>query len=67
MNTPSKSVLRHTSIRKLHSDDRGLTTVEYVIVLVLIAAASIGTWVSFGGKVKAKLVDANTQMDDVHR
>ena len=46
-------------------DDRGLSTVEYVIILVLIAAAAIGTWVTFGKKVREKIDAANTQMDEV--
>ncbi len=46
-------------------DERGLSTVEYVIILVLIAAAAIGLWVSFGGKIKDKLTDVNTEMDKV--
>ena len=55
------------SLRKigLLGDDRGLSTVEYVIILVLIAAAAIGTWVVFGGKVKDKINIANDQMDQV--
>jgi len=35
----------------LMKDRRGLSTVEYVIVLALIAVAAIGSWRSFGGKV----------------
>jgi Flp pilus assembly pilin Flp len=40
-------------------NDLGLSTVEYVIILVLIAAAAVGTWSTFGqliqGKVKASI------------
>jgi len=40
-------------------DTRGLSTVEYVVILVLIAAASVGTWSVLGqtvrGKVKASI------------
>jgi Flp pilus assembly pilin Flp len=46
-------------------DDRGLSTVEYVIILVLIAAAAIGTWVTFGKKVREKIDASNTAMDSV--
>jgi Flp pilus assembly pilin Flp len=64
----------HTLMNKFRSglgkgsllrDDRGLSTVEYVIILVLIAAAATGTWVTFGGKVKSKIDAANTEMDKV--
>jgi len=46
------------SMRRLHSDQRGLTTVEYVIVLCLIAALAVGTWKEFGDNVKGYLVTA---------
>jgi Flp pilus assembly pilin Flp len=49
----------------LARDERGLSTVEYVIILVLIAAAAIGLWVSFGTKLRSKIDAANTKMDDV--
>ncbi len=39
-------------------DERGLSAVEYVIVLVLIAAASVGIWQLLGNTVKSKLNDA---------
>lgn len=64
----------HTFMNKLRSgvgkgsllrDDRGLSTVEYVIILVLIAAAAIGAWNTFGGKVKTKIDAANGEMDKV--
>ncbi len=36
-------------------DTRGLSTVEYVIILCLIAAVAVGTWTTFGGMVKERL------------
>ena len=65
MNMLKMSAANSTRIRKFHKDDRGLSTVEYVIILVLIAAAAIGTWQSFGGKVKEKIGNANTEMEKV--
>jgi Flp pilus assembly pilin Flp len=49
----------------LARDERGLSTVEYVIILVLIAAAAIGLWVSFGTKLREKITDSNTELDKV--
>jgi len=43
-------------------DERGLTTVEYVIVLVLIAVGAITLWRNFGGAVNTKINDSTTQM-----
>jgi len=45
-------------------DQAGLSTVEYVIILVLIAAIAIGTWQTFGNKVKDGLTKAQTNFDD---
>jgi Flp pilus assembly pilin Flp len=45
-------------------DERGLTTVEYVIVLVLIAAAAVGAWSAFGGLIIAKIGAANSEISD---
>lgn len=60
-----KSATRSTFIPKFHTDDLGLSTVEYVIILVLIAVAAISTWQSFGGKVKEKIGNATTEMEKV--
>ena len=45
-----------TLLLRLHGDRRGLTTVEYAIVLCLIAAVVVTTWQKFGADVKTKLV-----------
>jgi Flp pilus assembly pilin Flp len=43
----------------LVGDERGLSTIEYVIILVLVAAVGIGTWTVFGRSVKCALGIAN--------
>ncbi len=52
-------------IRKLARDEKGLSTVEYTVLLVLIVACSVGLWNSFGTDLKAKLTDSNTQFGTV--
>jgi Flp pilus assembly pilin Flp len=42
---------------------RGLTTVEYVVVLVLLACVSIGAWRLFGGSVQKALSNSTEQLD----
>ena len=42
-------------LRDLQGDVRGLSTVEYTVLLVLIVAGSVGLWQGFGGKLEAKL------------
>jgi Flp pilus assembly pilin Flp len=49
----------------LARDERGLSTVEYVIILVLIAAAAISLWVTMGKKLREKIDAANNQLDQV--
>jgi Flp pilus assembly pilin Flp len=50
----------------LLSDERGLTTVEYVIVLCLIAVISVEAWQTLGGNIHRYLDgainDIETQM-----
>jgi Flp pilus assembly pilin Flp len=50
-------------LSKLRRDERGLTTVEYAIVLVLIAAAGVAVWNEFGTTVKDKLQDSNDHIE----
>lgn len=51
-----RRMARQTTLVK---DERGLSTVEYVIILVLIAAAAVGTWTKFGGTIVQKINDSN--------
>jgi len=39
----------------LDRDQRGLTTVEYAIVLCVIIAVAVGTWQEFGTKIHDSL------------
>jgi Flp pilus assembly pilin Flp len=45
-------------------DERGLSTVEYVILLVLIAAACVGLWSTFGKTISSKLKASDKTMND---
>ena len=57
MNTIEKS--KKTVLRK---DQRGVSTVEYIIVLVLIAIACIAIWNKFGHSVHEKIKAADTEV-----
>ena len=50
-------------IRKLGRDQRGLSTVEYTVLLVLIVACTVGLWNKLGNKVETKITSATTQFD----
>lgn len=42
-------------LEQLQRDQRGLTTVEYTIILCVIVAVAVGTWDEFGGAIHEKL------------
>jgi len=44
---------------KLRQDERGLSTVEYVVLLVLIVAMAVAAWNTFGKSVNSKLTEAS--------
>jgi Flp pilus assembly pilin Flp len=47
-----KSKLEKKSLVK---DEEGLSTVEYIIILILIAVIAIVAWQAFGSAVKSKV------------
>ena len=51
--------------RSLLRDNRGLTTVEYIIILCLIAVVGFGVWKKFGEKVKEKVGGSTEQVDQL--
>lgn len=46
-------------LASLGRDHRGLTTVEYAIILCVIIAVAVGTWDTFGGKIHDSLKDSS--------
>lgn len=59
-NQASQRAADRTSI--LH-DERGLSTVEYVVLLVLICAGCVALWATFGEDVYRKLQGASDQFN----
>jgi Flp pilus assembly pilin Flp len=53
---------QQTVKKSLRNDTSGLSTVEYIILLVLIAAAGVGLWNTFGGMLTEKLGKASTDI-----
>ncbi len=49
-------------MRALARDTRGLSTVEYVMLLVLIAAGSLQLWQKFGDVVTGKIKESTGEM-----
>jgi Flp pilus assembly pilin Flp len=58
----ARSVAGKSSIVR---DERGLTTVEYVIILVLLAVTAISVWNTFGDSVKKQVGTSTTAIDEL--
>ena len=54
-----------TNIRNLVADKHGLTTVEYIIVLGLIAIVGIAAWQQFGETLTGEIEAAEGYLADV--
>ena len=63
-----RKLARQTTAKdSLIGDERGLTTVEYVIILVLIAVMAIGVWQKFGKSVQAQVGKSQTAVDSLDK
>ncbi len=49
-------------IRKINEDEEGLSTVEYIIILVLIAVLGIAVWRTFGEAVEEEVTNAESEI-----
>jgi pilus assembly protein Flp/PilA len=45
--------------KQLWKDEEGLTTVEYALLLALVAIAAITAWTTLGGRVSATVTSVN--------
>jgi Flp pilus assembly pilin Flp len=52
------------SLLKQLRKDRGVSSVEYIIILVLVALTGIAVFKIFGGQIKTKMTTANTTMQN---
>lgn len=59
-NTPSTQRLRSLAL-----DDRGLSAVEYVVLLAFIAVAGIGSWRIFGETIVRKIHETSAAVRDM--
>ena len=57
---PQRRDARGAFARALCRDTRGLSTVEYVLILALIAVVGVGTWKSFGEQVNKYVKKSNS-------
>lgn len=54
--------MKKNNVRTLINDTEGLSTVEYVIILILIAVVGITAWRTFGNTVVNKINSGNSQI-----
>ncbi len=50
-------------VREVLADTQGLSTVEYVIILCLIAVVCFAVWQRFGNMIKGKIDGASNTID----
>ena len=50
------------SLVKRSRKDKGISSVEYIIILVLVALTGIAVFKLFGGTIKNKMTTANNTM-----
>jgi Flp pilus assembly pilin Flp len=54
--------IKRGNMKNIRKDTRGLSTVEYVILLILIAVVGIAAWRTFGNTVVSKINQGNSQV-----
>ena len=52
--------------RRFLRDERGLSSVEYVVLLVIVVVGGIGLWTNVGGKVTAGITNADTKLGEMN-
>jgi Flp pilus assembly pilin Flp len=52
-------------VQAMVEDERGMSTVEYVILLAVIVVGAVGLWNQIGSDVKAKLSEASAEVKTI--
>jgi Flp pilus assembly pilin Flp len=52
-------------VRALFVDQRGLSTVEYTVLLVLVVTAAVKAWSAFGASVVTKVEQGTSAINDL--
>lgn len=55
-------VRRDSRRHSLHRDTRGLSTIEYVIILIVVALIGIAAWRTFGSTAQSRAAEASGEM-----
>ena len=65
MKEEKENRMKKTKKEGLIKDKRGLSTVEYIIILVLIAASGISLWSKFGDTLKTNIESATDAVGSI--
>ncbi|HJK90151.1 MAG TPA: hypothetical protein RMH85_09160 [Polyangiaceae bacterium LLY-WYZ-15_(1-7)] len=57
--------LKKLQQKNLAKDEDGLSTVEYIIILILIAVIAIVAWQAFGSAVKSKVEGSTSNISSL--
>jgi Flp pilus assembly pilin Flp len=60
-----KNSIQKRNLKALVNETEGLSTVEYVILLVLIAIVGISAWKTFGSSVVTRINQGNSQVNSM--
>jgi len=52
-------------IEKIWSDEEGLTTVEYALLLALLVVAALTVWTTFGGIIRDKVAASGESINGI--
>jgi len=63
MKPPVQAQLRLSSFSKPRKGNRGVTSVEYVIILVVVACLAIGLWKAFGASIRKQIQTSQTDIE----
>lgn len=63
MLTRLNDLRRKIALRQFAEDEAGLSTVEYIIILILIAVLAIGVWRSFGQAVQDQVETSTGEIE----
>lgn len=59
---PAKSHTAPFGWRDLRRDERGMSTVEYIILMVVVVVGAVGTWNTIGGTIKDNLTNSKDDL-----
>lgn len=64
---PHRQTFRRSRLRALAKDQRGMSTVEYIILLVVVVVGCVGTWNKIGAKITADLEEAEKNIQKLEK